>query len=358
MAETKLTSRLVLAFDASCVTCRQISLAVAGACDDKLEVLPLSHPDVQRWTGQASNTDPRNGPVLLRITGDDVRAWRGLGMVVPFARDLGPRTTARVLTALGHLQRESRDWLAIRGTGRIPRAPMPRARFLQLAAGVGVAVAVLGAGQKPVFAGDQASRVRRIADRLGHLPRSYDEMAELPAADRRVVFGALTPKLRSGMWVEHLTRYQAAHPELTHEQLAVLDQALALATVGAVFQSGAMENPAVDRQLQELRAMTIEAFGIAEAALVVATLGSPANTDPSGSTTTAALPLASGNLACGCSQESNWCDPGNCMNCTGCQGVPNQNGVCVKGTSDTGCGTFYNYRCDGMCWTDGCYPCL
>lgn len=38
----------VLAFDASCGTCRKIPSAVADACVRKREVLPLLHPDVRQ----------------------------------------------------------------------------------------------------------------------------------------------------------------------------------------------------------------------------------------------------------------------------------------------------------------------
>jgi hypothetical protein len=43
----------LLAFDASCGTCRKISSAVVDVCVRKLEVLPLLHPDVRQWREQS-----------------------------------------------------------------------------------------------------------------------------------------------------------------------------------------------------------------------------------------------------------------------------------------------------------------
>jgi len=58
-------TRWVLAFDASCNTCREISAQVSSASDGKLEVLPLNHPDVQRWRQQGLGVQPPWAPTLL-----------------------------------------------------------------------------------------------------------------------------------------------------------------------------------------------------------------------------------------------------------------------------------------------------
>lgn len=76
-------ARWVLAFDASCATCREISAAIGQACDGKLEVLPLAGVPVQQWREAAMGPDAPWAPALLRVRADGrVRAWTGVGMGV------------------------------------------------------------------------------------------------------------------------------------------------------------------------------------------------------------------------------------------------------------------------------------
>ncbi len=100
-------TRWVLAFDASCATCRQVSAVVVQACEGRLEVLPLSRPDVRSWREQALGAEPRWVPTLLRVEGDKARAWTGVGMAMPLARRLGPAATVRVLRGLGQMRRQA-----------------------------------------------------------------------------------------------------------------------------------------------------------------------------------------------------------------------------------------------------------
>jgi hypothetical protein len=46
-------ARWILAFDASCGRCGEIARAAAQVAENKLEVLPLTHPEVQQWRRQA-----------------------------------------------------------------------------------------------------------------------------------------------------------------------------------------------------------------------------------------------------------------------------------------------------------------
>src|SRR5882757_1299577 len=56
--------RWVLAFDASCGTCRQISGVAGEACDGKLEVLPLADANVRQWREQSLGVDAEWAPTL------------------------------------------------------------------------------------------------------------------------------------------------------------------------------------------------------------------------------------------------------------------------------------------------------
>jgi len=83
----------VLAFDATCGTCRRISGAVEQACEGRLEVLPLADLDVRRWREETLGVDAEWAPTLLRVGSERVRAWTGPAMAAPLVRWLGPITT-------------------------------------------------------------------------------------------------------------------------------------------------------------------------------------------------------------------------------------------------------------------------
>lgn len=80
-----------------------MSRAVARACDGKLELMPLSHPDVRQWRKQSQQNLGRQAvwaPTLIRVRAGDVRAWTGPAMGIMLVRYLGLRSTMRVLEAL------------------------------------------------------------------------------------------------------------------------------------------------------------------------------------------------------------------------------------------------------------------
>jgi hypothetical protein len=76
----------VLAFDASCGVCRDASRAVALRCDEKLELMPLAHPDVRRWREQSLGSRAAWTPTLIKVQAGDVRAWTGPAMVIALVR--------------------------------------------------------------------------------------------------------------------------------------------------------------------------------------------------------------------------------------------------------------------------------
>ncbi|MFD5074287.1 bacteriocin fulvocin C-related protein [Streptomyces sp. NPDC058371] len=320
--------RWMLAFDSSCGACRTISSIVFGACDGKLEVVPLGRQDVRDWRERALGRDAPWAPTLLavrraeggRSKGDDarVKAWTGAGIALPLARRLGPRSTLAVLRALGQARAEG----AKASTGG--RALMGRAQFLRLGGGVAVAAAVLLKGTTPAFAQgkDQATArewVRAHADRL---PTRYGDVAALPLAHRRAVFAALPAKARSALWVEHIERFRADHQGLTPGQASVVEQAHALASKVSTFEfergrRGAEEAPDLD-------ARAVAAFGATSARALLATLG-PAE----------ALALPD----CECNVFSDYC-----IN-SGCVYVQN---TCEYDSS--GCGKLWTWACDGLCY--------
>lgn len=315
-----MTDRWVLAFDASCGTCREISAAVARAAGNRLEVLPLRHPDVEDWRRRAG--DPPWAPTLLRVDGAAVRAWTGARLAVPLARRLGPRTSAEVLRALGRLRREAAGHPLDRpGT-------IDRAGFLRLGAGAVVAAGMVVAGRTPAFAERTCTAAQAWVDaHRDALPAGYDALAEYPMAYRRAIYAAHPATVRSALWVEHVSRFAAERPGLTAARRAVVDRAAAIAADPALHEPSARPGDA----LSDLHDDAVAAFGEAEAYALLGTLG-----PDDGSAA-----LAARAPDCDCNTRQVWC------NGFACRG-----GMWDCNRSEAGCGDWWAFPCNGMCLTD------
>ncbi|MFI2077585.1 bacteriocin fulvocin C-related protein [Streptomyces triculaminicus] len=286
---------------------------VKGYAGPRLDVMPLDDPRVRAWRAQALGPNPPHAPTLFRVADRkaSVRAWTGWPMGTRLALRLGPRSTARLLRALG-------------SEGRVPDAPaegMGRGRFVRLA-GLGVAAVVLGGGLvSRAWATTPAQRWVR-ANRA-RLPREYEAFAAHEMSYRQAIFAALEPADRSHLWLEHLARYRASHPGLTAEQRRVLGRAEVLFGRESTF-AGRMTDT-LHQELESLREDAIAALGRDEGRAALATLGPAA---------VAALP------GCTCSCFSSWCSPGDCVCCVReCWCQPKLNG----------CGTGFAYMCLGTC---------
>lgn len=305
--------RWVLAFDGSCGACRRISDAVFDVCDGKLEALPLAHFEVARWRSLCGRSPARWAPTLFRVQGPQVRSWTGARMAVALVGRLGIRSTLRVLRALGEL----------RGGGAAPLDPrrMGRAQFLRLASGAAVAAGLLVKGVAPAWAeGENAASARAwVRANMDRLPVDYHDLTARPIAYRQAIYEALVPAQRSRLWVAHVRRFRAAHPVLTGDQAAVVDQAEVVAGRVSVFEQGARST-----ELPALRDAATRAFGPHQAAALLATLGP-----------TTAAPRSRPECQCNTVHVYCW---------NTCRRDMNN---CVR--SNIGCGTFYAYPCDGMC---------
>lgn len=93
--------RLVLGFDAGCVTCSDLAKRIEEVVGGSLEVLSLYDPRVAHWREQALGKDTPWAPTLIEIDGGKVKAWTGLRMGANLSRALGPVATWRVLRVLG-----------------------------------------------------------------------------------------------------------------------------------------------------------------------------------------------------------------------------------------------------------------
>ncbi|WP_460751176.1 bacteriocin fulvocin C-related protein [Nocardiopsis oceani] len=195
-------------------------------------------------------------------------------MIHPFVRGLGALATLRVLEALGELSRQRRraPW----ERARIPTPDTPRRpRLPGLIAGSMVVVSLALAGRTPALArSDHALAREWVEANRARLPRDYDEFAAHPLVRRRLVFSELSPDARRDLWLEHLRRYERAHPRLTPAQREVVDLARGMLSDRLVFRDGL--DPARER---ELRGLAVSAFGTEEAHALLATLG-PDEPDP------------------------------------------------------------------------------
>ena len=318
-------SQWVLAFDASCATCREVSHAVAQACDGRLKVSPLADERVQAWRNQALGEQAQWEPVLFKVTDTGVRAWTGRAMGLALVRCLGPVSTARVLVALGRLRNgESQPSEGQAGMGR--------AQFLRFGAGAALALGLVAAGRMPAFAADGSAAVdawlRKNKDQLSY---RYDDVVAHPLQYRRAIFRESTPAVRSQLWTQQLTRYRAAHPELTAGQTDVLDQALKLASDESTFAMDGAGQPEVHQRFADLQTSAIREFGQDSTYALFAMLG------PDSESYTSRTLMGTQLADCGCSKDSPLCGRGQqCWDPHGCN-------------YRTGCGWFWRYGCDGVC---------
>lgn len=315
--------RWILSFDASCGRCRDISSAVARACDGKLEVLPLKHPDVCRWREESLGSRAPWAPTLLRVQRDSARAWTGKAIAIPLVRHLGPRSTIRVLRSLGDL----RSRQSVLSAGQMKGETIARAHFLKLVAGAGLAAGIILSGRAPAFADPGDSMVRRwVEENMDRLPRLYDDVVAYPVEYRKAIYSAHTPAVKSQLWVEHLKRYRATHPGLSEEQDHLIGRALKIASNEAMFDSRRGMSNDVRQQVDELGESTRKAFGLDESYALIGTLGPserPSLQPP-------------GTTGCKCTITSDFCTPG--AYC--------YSGGCVESEF---CGMLYVERCNGLC---------
>jgi hypothetical protein len=309
-------SRWVLAFDAACGKCRAISAVVADAGAGKLEMLPLAHPDVQEWRKQRFGDDAPWVPTLINASSGRVRVWTGPAMAAPLLRRLGPRSTVRVINALGRLQRAE---TATDG------ATLDRKQFLRFGAGAVAAIGLVVAGKTPAFAASEKSDARAwVEANRDRLPQTYDAVVARPMAYRKAIYQASSPQVRSRLWVEQLRRYRAARPDLSQSQVAVLDEALTIASDHTTFDFQRSDFSAVLSRVDKLSESARKAFGTDEARDVLATLGPPDGV---------AQP---DEEFCNCAVVDSYCwglcHGGNCILIP----VPD-------------CGTLLLYVCDGLC---------
>jgi hypothetical protein len=222
---------------------------------------------------------------------------------------------------------------------RVDGRGLSRAGFLRLGLGAVVAGGLVLGGRTSALAarggaavpGAEGAERADVEDWLGahrdHLPERYDDVVAYAMPYRRAIHAASPPAVRDALWTEQLARYRAAHTALTAAQRAVLDE-------GTALLAGRYGHT----ELELLRERAIDAYGLEEARSLLATLG------PSS---------AASARKCGCTVVSDWCFHhchGCCWDGLGCDNVDcmRKTGCCCVMQPD-GCGTFWQYVCDGLC---------
>ncbi|MFC3982081.1 bacteriocin fulvocin C-related protein [Streptosporangium jomthongense] len=289
--------------------------------------MSLANPEVHQWREQNFGAEPPWVPTLIRVREGRVRAWTGLAMGTRLARLLGPRSTARLLRAFGEMRRgEWEDMVRREATDRPVGGAIGRSRFLKLAAGAGVAAGLILAGKTPAFAQSEYSAAAAWVNANRHrLPERYADFVAYSIVYRQSIFAALSPKSRSKLWSEHLKHYRLTHPNLSAEQLRVIELASVVLAAEATFIEE--RDADVDRKLLEIQDAAVAVFGKEEARRLIAVLG------PEDSSV-GLVP------DCECSTLSDYYCAGRCI-------VSSEGRLCYW--KPTGCGTGWIYQCNGTC---------
>jgi hypothetical protein len=93
--------QIYLGFDASCAKCSGLAHSVQDVVGERVSVVPLGSPMMERWRHQTLGKDAPWAPTLVRVREDTVDAWVGWRIARVLTRRLGPRLTWRVLGIIG-----------------------------------------------------------------------------------------------------------------------------------------------------------------------------------------------------------------------------------------------------------------
>jgi hypothetical protein len=181
---------------------------------------------------------------------------------------------------------------------------------------------------------------------------TYKVLSGLPVPERRAVFAQLAATAKTDLWQLHLDTYVLEHPDLTNEQLAVLEEAMRLLHAGIFSDEiGGDDRQSVNTRLTDLQIAAMEVFAHNEQVEIFGILGArpttrsePASNGSTPATSTpgsrnwrvTANPVIT-NVDCECSIQSDLCWSGYWCKASTCR------------STGMGCGWYWAHPCDGLC---------
>ncbi len=202
-----------------------------------------------------------------------------------------------------------------------------RVSFVLLAVGLIAVVAILVAVQKSATANSRSSLSAAIIID-DEAVRKYKGMAALSSEERKNIFRESSANDKSALWQVHFSEYKKAHPDLSPEQIKVLEEAanLAIPLTFSLPGNQQIKNAVIGKALQNLRNHAVATFSQDEARKLFAQLGNAE----------ASIVV---RRDCNCSTIDTWCGGNYCRDhaYNGCS------------TSDWGCGTLWMASCNGGC---------
>ena len=192
------TRRLVLGFDAGCMTCSRLAERIEDRVGDRIEVRSLNDPFMARWREQALGKDAPWVPTLVEVEGDAIRAWTGVRMGARLSRVLGPVATWRMMQVLGeaNADHELADSTAVNAISGLTRG-----QFLKGVGGAAVAVSILGGTGKLPAPAEAAVSVRVeeiVGSELVGIARRVAERKDV----RNVMDAGWREKVRGGSVID------------------------------------------------------------------------------------------------------------------------------------------------------------
>ena len=168
--------RLVLGFDAGCMTCSELAKTIEAAVGDRLEIRSLNEPQVEYWRRQALGEDAPWAPTLIEVRDGSVKAWTGVRMGARLGRALGLVATWRVMHVLGEMRGRFTD------PGGQRTGMLDRGQFLKGASGTILAFSFMSSAfafpafadtkQKAAETGKQAERAIFLMERHMKIERN------------------------------------------------------------------------------------------------------------------------------------------------------------------------------------------
>jgi len=152
--------RLVLGFDAGCLTCSELAKRIEERVGDKIEVRSLNDPMMDHWRKVVFGEAAPWVPTLVEVEGNTVRAWTGIRMGARLSRSLGPVATWRVMQVLGEA---NADLDLVDSSSVNVVSGLTRGQFLKGVGGAAVALSILcgAASFAPSVSAKQASTLSR-----------------------------------------------------------------------------------------------------------------------------------------------------------------------------------------------------